>query len=97
MFGELIAHLDQPEIAAELLATLDDATLEATIRSYAAANDMAVADCLAGVVRSFLDQADDDTWLQLVGIMGRAEDPGLAALRAILRHCVDDLKATAVA
>ncbi|WP_180899608.1 hypothetical protein [Martelella soudanensis] len=78
-------------------ATLDNAALEATIRSYASANDMAVADCVAAVVRSFLDQADDDTWLQLVGIMGRAEDPGLAALRAILLHYVGDLKATAVA
>ena len=97
MFGELIANLDRPEIAAEVLATLDDAVLEATIRAYANANDMAVAGCVAGIVRSFLDQADDDAWLQLVGIMGRAGDPGLTALGAILRHCARDLRTTAAA
>ncbi|KXF74833.1 hypothetical protein ATN84_21625 [Paramesorhizobium deserti] len=95
MFGELIARLDRPEIAAEALAALDDAALETTIRTYAADNGMAMADCLAGIVRRFLDRADDDTWLQLVGIMGRADDPGLAALGAILRHCAHDLQPAA--
>jgi hypothetical protein len=35
-------------------------------------------------VRSFVETASDDLWTQLVGIMNRAEDPGLAAMRAIL-------------
>ena len=52
---------------------------------------------MAGIVKSFLDQADDDAWLQLVGIMGRSEDPGLAALGAILRYCARDLQAVAPA
>jgi hypothetical protein len=30
-----------------------------------------------------LETASDDHWLQLVGIMNRAPDPGLAAVRAI--------------
>lgn len=97
MFGELIAQLDRPEIAAEALAVLQDNELESTIRRYAAANDIAVADCMAGIVKSFLDQANDDAWLQLVGIMGRSEDPGLAALGAILRYCARDLQAVAPA
>ncbi|MCT9000515.1 hypothetical protein [Chelativorans intermedius] len=86
MFGDLIARLDHPEVAAKTLAALDDAALEATIRAYATARDITAADCMAGIVRGFLDQADDDVWLQLVGIMGRSKDPGLAALHAILRH-----------
>ena len=39
---------------------------------------------VASAVRSFLDTASDDLWTQLIGIMNRAEDPGLAAMRAIL-------------
>lgn len=93
MFGELIARLDRPEVAAEALAALQDHELEAMIRQFAAANDMTIAACMAGMVRGFLDQADDDAWLQLVGIMGRAEDPGLVALGAILRYCARDLQA----
>lgn len=92
MFGELIAQLDRPEIAAEALAVLEDEELESTIRRYAAANDIAVADCVAGIVRGFVDQADDEAWVQLVGIMARAKDPGLAALGAILRYCARDIE-----
>jgi hypothetical protein len=92
MFGDLIAQLDRPEIAAEALAVLGDEELESTIRHYAVTNDIAVAECVAGMVKSFLDQADDDAWLQLMGIMRRAEDPGLAALGAILRYCARDLQ-----
>jgi hypothetical protein len=39
---------------------------------------------MASTVHGFLDTASDDHWLQLVGIMNRARDPGLAAIRAIL-------------
>ncbi|WP_281004751.1 hypothetical protein [Mesorhizobium hawassense] len=31
-----------------------------------------------------MDTASDDLWTQLIGIMNRAQDPGLAAMRAIL-------------
>ncbi len=92
MFGELIAQLDHPEIAAGTLAALEDEALESNVRQYAAANDISIADCVAGIVKSFLDQADDEAWVQLVGIMARAEDPGLAAIGAILRYCVRDLE-----
>ena len=93
MFGELVAQLDRPEVAAGALAALEDEELESTIRRYAASNDLTVADCVAGIVRSFLDQADDEAWVQLIGIMARADDPGLAALGAILRYCARDLEA----
>ncbi len=93
MFGELIAQLDRPEIAAGVLAVLEDEELESTIRRYADSNDLAVADCVAGIVRGFVDQADDEAWVQLIGIMTRAENPGLAALGAILRYCARDLGA----
>lgn len=38
----------------------------------------------AGAVRDLVDRADDDQWAQLVTIMRKAEDPGLAAIQAIL-------------
>ena len=91
MLGELVAQLDRPEVAAGALAALEDRDLESTIRRYADSNDLAVSDCVAGIVRSFLDQADDEAWVQLIGIMARAENPGVAALGAILRYCVRDL------
>ena len=84
MFGHLIAALDNPEVAAGLLAALDEPSLAQRLALAAEAADREPADYLAATVRDFLDAAPDDQWLQLVGVMSRAQDPGLAAVRAIL-------------
>jgi hypothetical protein len=57
-------------------------------RSAAAA--MVAADFAAGAVRDFVDRADDEHWAQLVTIMRKAEDPGLAAIQAILGWVAGD-------
>jgi len=36
-------------------------------------------------VRAFVEQADDDLWFQLLTVMRKSDDPGLAAVQAILR------------
>jgi hypothetical protein len=45
---------------------------------------MVAADFAASAVRDFVDRADDEHWAQLVTIMRKAGDPGLAAIQAIL-------------
>jgi len=45
---------------------------------------MAVADFAAGAVRDFVEWADDESWFQLLTIMRKAENPGVAAIQAIL-------------
>ena len=45
---------------------------------------MAVADFAAGAVRDFVEWADDERWFQLLTIMRKAENPGVAAIQAIL-------------
>ena len=93
MFGDLIAQLDRPEVAAGALAALDDDELVSIIQRYAEANEIGLAECVAGIARSFVDQADDEAWMQLVGIMTRAsDDPTIAAFGAILRYCARDLE-----
>ncbi|MBC7135165.1 MAG: hypothetical protein H5U25_05945, partial [Oceanibaculum nanhaiense] len=47
--------------------------------------------------RGFMDHADDDRWLQIVGIMGRSDEPGLAALEAILRQGLEPSTSPVVA
>jgi hypothetical protein len=84
MLGRLIDSLERPEVAAGIAAALDDPEL---LRRLAAAADAAgrpPQEVMAATVRGFLDTACDDHWVQLIGIMNRAEDPGLAAIRAIL-------------
>jgi hypothetical protein len=89
MLGALIANLDRPSVAAAVLTTLDP-TLTAKIEQRAAAASMTVADFTAGAVREFVDRADDELWLQLLTVMRKAEDPGLAAIQAILQWVAAD-------
>jgi hypothetical protein len=89
MLGDLIANLDRPGVAAAVLTTLDP-TLAARIEQRAAAASMTAADFTAGAVREFVDRADDELWLQLLTVMRKAEDPGLAAIQTILQWVAAD-------
>ncbi len=84
MLGDLIANLDRPGVAAAVLTTLDPA-LAVQIEKRAAAEAMTPADFIAGAVRDFVERADDDLWFQLLTVIRKAEDPGLAAIRTILQ------------
>jgi hypothetical protein len=87
MFGDLIAALDQPEVIAGVLSTLHP-ELATEIAERAAQASMSVGDFSAGAVRTFLDEADDDLWFQLLTLMRKSEDPGLSAVQTILRWVV---------
>ena len=89
MLGDLIANLDRPDVAAAVLTTLDP-IVATRIERRAAAAAMGVADFAAGAVRDFVERADDERWLQLLTIMRKAENPGLAAIQAILGWVVAD-------
>jgi hypothetical protein len=84
MLGKLIDDLDDPNVVLDLVAALDAPGLLTRIGRAAEAEGLTPSAYLAASVRTFVDEASDDTWLQLVGIMNRAEDPSLAAMRTIL-------------
>lgn len=84
MLGDLIESLSNPKVACDLVAALGDPEFAKRLASVAAAQGRSPSDFVAASVCGFLDNACDDHWLQLIGIMSRAEDPGLAAMRAIL-------------
>jgi hypothetical protein len=88
MLGEIIAQLDRPDRTAAVLAALDDPQLTDAVVRRADEAGFGTAEFVAQTVRYFLDHADEERWLQLVGAMTRADDPALAALHAILRTSV---------
>jgi len=88
MLGQLIAALDEPDVAGRLVAALDAPSLQERIALAADTSGRDATEVVAASVRGFLDTASDEEWLQLVGIMGRAADPGLAAMRAILERAL---------
>jgi len=89
MLGELIAQLDRPDVANGVMATLHS-DLAREIERRATAVSMPVADFVAGAVREFVDNADDDLWFQLLTIIRRSDDPGLSAVQTILTWTVTE-------
>lgn len=93
MLGALIANLDDPTVTSRVLASLDGPDLSARLAAFSAAEGRTPAQMLAGLVRHFLEVADDEQFVQLIGIMNRAEDPSLAAVRAILTAALPEAAA----
>lgn len=84
MLGNLIASLDDPKVAMDLLAAIDEPALLTRLAAAAEESGRLPADIVGSAVRHFMETASDDLWTQLIGMMNRAEDPGLTAMRAIL-------------
>lgn len=93
MLGTLIMRLDQPGAAEEALLAAGDLPLLADLSAVAERLDLSTGSFASPAVRRFIERADDQDWLWLHAILNRAEQPGLDALRAILRRAVADARA----
>ena len=88
MLGDLIAQLDRPAVVEAVLARMSEPTRQ-TLAQRAAEVGMRLEDFAAGAVREFVERADDDLWFQLLTVMRKADDPGLAAVQTILRWVIE--------
>ncbi|MDX8535601.1 hypothetical protein RFM41_31840 [Mesorhizobium sp. VK25A] len=77
----IVAAMDAPDLVARLAAAADK-----TGRSP--------ADLVGSAIRNFIDTASDDLWIQLIGLMNSSQDPGLAAMRAILEKALPAVSET---
>jgi hypothetical protein len=91
MLGRLIDDLEDPQALRALVLALDVPDLEGRIARAAAAAGEEPHVYLAAAVVGYVAEAPDDDWLRLVGLMNRAADPSLAALRAILEKILPPL------
>jgi len=93
MLGELIAQLNKPDVTARVLLTLDT-NLKEQIERRAAAVSIPAADFVAGAVHEFVERADDELWFQMLTIIRKSNDPGLAAVQTILQWTVTEPPST---
>ena len=89
MLGDLIAQLHRPNIVASVLMTMNS-DIVGRIERHSAATSMTVEDFVSGAVRDFVESAGDDLWFQLLTIVRKSEDPGLAAVQTILTWVVTE-------
>jgi hypothetical protein len=95
MLGDIIARLDDPGLAEQALVEAGELALLADVSEAAGQLGFEVGPFIALAIRRFTERADDEAWVQLIGVIGKSETPGFAALSAILRRAVQDVRESA--
>lgn len=92
MLSDIIARFGDPGVAESTLVEAGNLALLADVREAASQLDLETGDFMSLAVRRFMERADDDAWVQLVGAMGRSETPGLEVFSTILKRAVVDVR-----
>jgi len=92
MLGDILTRLGDPGAAETVVIEAGDLALLADVQEAAGRLDMKAGAFVSLAVSRFVERADDDAWLNLVGVIGRSETPGLDALATILRRAVGDVR-----
>ena len=80
LLGDLIARFEDEAVAAETLVRVGDLGLIAAMTARAAEAGLPLGRYAAWAVRHYADTAPDDEWVQLMGALGRTDDPGATCL-----------------
>ena len=86
LLGDLIARFDDEAVAEETIVAIGDLATLAAAREGAAAQGVSVGAYLATTARRYANEASDEEWITLLGIMGKTPDPGAVFLQRALAH-----------
>jgi len=84
LFGTLLEKLSDEAFAVETVISLGDLGLLVRVEKIATDNGIRIGEAITQTVHTFTAKADADHWVQLMGTINRAEDPGGAALKQML-------------
>ncbi|MGU9980292.1 hypothetical protein ACJ4V0_09640 [Phreatobacter sp. HK31-P] len=88
LLGDLLARFNDPLVAEQALAGLDDLTLVTAVTVKADAAGLSTGLYAAECVETYADTATDEEWATLIGQMARSDDPGGILLkRALSASC----------
>jgi hypothetical protein len=85
LLGDVIARLEDDAVADETLVALGDLILTARVAAAAAREAMTRGEFVAACVGQFAAGSSDEQWVQVLGKMARAGDPG----QVFLRHAIE--------
>ena len=88
LLGDLIAGLEDDAVASETILRVGDLKLLAAMQANAEAEDMDLASYARTAVQRYTAEASNEEWITLMGLLSRADDPGLVCLKRALEHTV---------
>ncbi len=88
LLGDVIARLDDEAHAMQTLIGLGDLALVLRVEQAAAGEGLTPGGFTAQAVQMFSNQASDEDWVSLIGVMGQTTDPGQACLRKMVEFAL---------
>ena len=88
LLGDMLARFEDEAIATEAILALGDLGLIARLRAAAEAEGETLGSYAAAAVQRYAADASDEEWVTLLGLLGRASDPGSACLQRALAHAL---------
>ena len=81
MLGDILARLNDEGEAAEIILGVGDLRLLAAMQERAESEGLDLAAYARAAVQRYAAEASDEEWITLMGLIGRAGDPGTACLK----------------
>ena len=88
MLGDLLANLTDETTALETIMGAGDLKLLTAALELAAADGLDLAEFVTQTVQRYANEASDEEWVTLMGLLNRSPDPGTTCLKRALEHAL---------
>lgn len=90
MLGDLLASLTDETAATETILRSGDLKLLMAARTQAAAEGLDLAAYITQAARRYANEASDEEWITLMGLLNRSPDPGATCLQRAFAFVLQD-------
>jgi hypothetical protein len=91
MLGDILAQLTDETIAVETILGAGDLALLAAVKQQAAVEGLDLGACVVQTVQRYTNEANDEEWVTLIGLMNRTNDPAAICLKRAFEHSFTQL------
>lgn len=88
MLGDLLASLTDETTATETILRSGDLKLLRAAQEQAAAEGLGLAAYVAQAARRYANEASDEEWISLMGLLNRSPDPGATCLQRAFAYAL---------
>jgi len=88
VLGDILARLTDETTAVETILGAGDLTLLAAVKEQAATDGLDLGACVVQTVQRYTNEANDEEWVTLIGLMNRTTDPGTICLKRAFEHAL---------
>ena len=88
VLGDILARLADETTAVETILNAGNLTLLAAVKVQAATDGLDLGACVVQTVQRYTNEADDEEWVTLIGLMNRTDDPGAICLKRAFEYAL---------